>query len=107
MNAYGVSQDWYRYGGGVPKPALYGIWDVEQMSIDGEVRSPLLTDYERWRRVVFDVSGKLAFQRMNGSFVRYSFSTDGNRKSVAVTKGSEKNGKPTSSSSAHHLTNSR
>ena len=90
MNAYGVSQDWYRYGGGVPKPALYGIWDVEQMSIDGEVRSPLLTDYDRWRRVVFDVSGKLAFQRMNGSFVRYSFSTDGNRKSVAVTKGSDK-----------------
>ena len=35
---------WSRYGAGAPKSPLYGIWDVEWMTIDGEVRPPLLTD---------------------------------------------------------------
>jgi hypothetical protein len=45
-------QRWTSYGGGAPKPALYGIWDVTRMSIDGVERAPLVTDYDRWRRLV-------------------------------------------------------
>src|SRR5207247_5053937 len=42
-------------GAGSPRSPLYGIWDVAQMSVDGQVRSPLLNDYDRrWRRVIFD-----------------------------------------------------
>jgi hypothetical protein len=40
--------------GGVPKPSLYGIWDVQDFSIDGQSRPPLTTDGARWRRVVFE-----------------------------------------------------
>jgi uncharacterized membrane protein YphA (DoxX/SURF4 family) len=35
------------------KPVLYGIWNVEDFSIDGQSRPPMLTDSMRWRRVVF------------------------------------------------------
>lgn len=40
--------------GGVPKPLLYGIWEVQDFSLDGHLRPPLTTDTARWRRVVFE-----------------------------------------------------
>jgi hypothetical protein len=50
-NAYDAWTGWNRHGGGAPKSPLYGIWNVDQFSIDGELRPPLLTDKQRWRRV--------------------------------------------------------
>jgi hypothetical protein len=43
-NAYQSRSAWYEYGPGRQKPALYGIWDVTQMTSDGQVRPALLTD---------------------------------------------------------------
>src|SRR5208282_4243632 len=42
--AYGGWDDWHQYGGGRPTSALYGIWNVDELSIDGQLRSSLLTD---------------------------------------------------------------
>ena len=61
VNAYGARAAWVQYGGGAPKSPLYGIWNVESMSIDGHIRSPLLTDFDRWRRVVFDRPARCRF----------------------------------------------
>ena len=60
---------WNTRGGGRPLPALYGIWEVKQMSIDEQPRPPLLTDSTRWRRAIFDYPDRMAFQR-TGRFVR-------------------------------------
>src|SRR5579864_4653353 len=50
---YGSAVSWREpYGGGAPRPPLYGIWEVDKMTIDDVEREPLVTDYERWRRVV-------------------------------------------------------
>ncbi len=38
---YSVGEYWSIYGGGRPYSALYGIWDVPQMWIDGQPRPPL------------------------------------------------------------------
>jgi hypothetical protein len=47
---------------------LYGIWEVEEFAQDGEVRPPLLTDKERWRRLIVGYSDQIAFiQQMDGS----------------------------------------
>jgi hypothetical protein len=82
---------WYTLGGGRPKPSLYGIWDVEQMSIDGQVRSPLLTDYDRWRRVLFDYTTSTSFQRMDDTFVSFGSSINDKDKTLTLTKpGNEK-----------------
>ncbi len=78
-------------GGGSPKSALYGIWDVDQLSIDGQLRPPLLNDYDRrWRRVIFDAPNRMAFQRTDDSFAHYGVSIDLNGQSIALTKGNSR-----------------
>jgi hypothetical protein len=90
---YGAWGDWHTYGGGHPKSALYGIWNVDELSIDGQIRSPLLTDYDRLRRAIFDFPEAMAFQRMDDSFVRYGATVNVNDKTLALTKASDKNWK--------------
>jgi hypothetical protein len=84
MNVYGARARWYTYGGGRVNSSLYGIWEVSQMSIDEQVRPALLTDNGRWRRVIFDTPTRVAFQRMDESFVRYGASINQNK--IALTK---------------------
>jgi len=38
MGIYSGIQGWHTYGGGRPKSALYGIWNVDEMSVDGQLR---------------------------------------------------------------------
>jgi len=89
-NAYGVKQGWNQYGGGRLKSPLYGIWDVSEMSVDGQIRSPLLTDYGRWHRAIFDFPESLSFQRMDGSFVGYAAAIKTDKKTIALTKYNDK-----------------
>jgi hypothetical protein len=86
--AWGV---WNTRGGGRPLPALYGIWEVKQMSIDEQPRPPLLTDSARWRRAIFDYPDRMAFQRMDDSFVPYGASVNLQGKTLALTKSDDKN----------------
>jgi uncharacterized membrane protein YphA (DoxX/SURF4 family) len=92
-NVYSAWESWHTYGGGRPKSALYGIWDVAELSIDGQVRSPLLTDYDRWHRAVFDVPDRVGFQRMDDSFARYGATINSSGKTIALTKDNDKNWK--------------
>ncbi|HEV2485420.1 MAG TPA: hypothetical protein VGT08_07800 [Terracidiphilus sp.] len=64
-------QYWYEWGGGSPKPALYGIWEVKEMAIDGQVRPSLLTDAQRWRRVIFESFGDIEIQGMDESVLYF------------------------------------
>jgi uncharacterized membrane protein YphA (DoxX/SURF4 family) len=89
VNLYGARQAWTQYGGGAPKSPLYGIWNVDQMTIDGQIRSPLVTDFDRWRRVVFDRPTMVAFQRMNDSFVIFGVRVDTNANGLALSKGND------------------
>jgi hypothetical protein len=85
FNIYSMQKAWYRWGGGAPKSPLYGIWNVEQMSIDGSVRQPLLTDQERWRRVVFDFPQWTMFQHMDDSFMGFATSFDQKNNTLSLT----------------------
>jgi hypothetical protein len=59
-------------GPGSPRSALYGIWDVARLSVDGEFGPPQLFDYDRrWRRVIFDVPDVIVFERLDDSFAHY------------------------------------
>jgi hypothetical protein len=74
-------------GTGAPRSPLYGIWDVEQLAIDGEVRLPLLNDYDRrWRHVIFDFTDRMFFQRWDDSYAGYGVSIDEGRRMLALTK---------------------
>ncbi len=74
-------------GPGHPRSALYGIWDIERMTIDGEVREPISNEYDyRWRRAVFDFPTRMAFQRTDDSLTRYDTTIDTERGLVKFGK---------------------
>jgi uncharacterized membrane protein YphA (DoxX/SURF4 family) len=79
---------WYGPGGGGhPKSPLYGIWDVEALSIDGEARPTEDIGYDRrWRRVIFDAPDRMAFERTDDSFLHYDASVDAGAHTVTLTK---------------------
>ena len=78
-----------QYGDLAPKSPLYGVWNVTYMSIDGVERSPLVTDYDRYRRVIFERPTGMAFQRMDDTFAYFAVKLDEAGKSMAVTRGAE------------------
>ena len=74
-------------GTGAPRSPLYGIWNVEELAIDGNVRPPLFNDYDRrWRRVIFDFTDRIFFQRWDDSYAGYGVSVDEGRQTLALTK---------------------
>jgi hypothetical protein len=78
-------------GGGSPKSALYGIWDVDRLSVDDELRPAILNDYDvRWRRVIFDAPDRVVFQRTDDSFAHYGAVLDVGRHTIALTKGNSR-----------------
>lgn len=44
----------YARGPLAPKPPLYGLYEIEEFKVDGDVRPPLLDDSLRWRYVIFE-----------------------------------------------------
>lgn len=90
---YGARDAWHTYGGARPKSALYGIWNIDELSIDGQTRSPLLTDYDRYRRAIFDFPERMWLQRMDDTLLSLGATMDAKTQSVAFTKTSDKNWK--------------
>jgi hypothetical protein len=90
FSAYGSWTSWKTNGGGRPKSPLYGIWDVDQLSIDGQIRPPLLTDNDRWRRAIFDSPTRMAFERMDASRASYGATINIKDKTLALTKDNDK-----------------
>jgi uncharacterized membrane protein YphA (DoxX/SURF4 family) len=82
---------WNIRGGGRPRPPLYGIWEVKQMSIDEQLRPPLFTDPTRWRRAIFDFPDRMAFQRADDTFAPYGASVNLPERTLALTKKDDKN----------------
>jgi hypothetical protein len=58
-----------QYSPSSPKSELYGIWDVQDFTVDGQPVPPLLTDENRWQRLVFDDPEAATYQRMDGELV--------------------------------------
>ncbi|HVZ23815.1 MAG TPA: hypothetical protein VG871_22230, partial [Vicinamibacterales bacterium] len=79
---------YYNPGGpGAPRSPLYGIWDVERLSVDGQARLPEQNDYDRrWRRVIFDTPDVVVVERTDDSFAHYGASIDVNRHAMALRK---------------------
>jgi hypothetical protein len=83
----------HTYGDLSPRSPLYGIWNVEEFEIDGEVKPPLITDKNRWRRVVFDNPRTFSLQLMSDSRSRFGLALDAEKKTLALTKRDDPNWK--------------
>ena len=76
---------------GSPRSPLYGVWDITELAIDGEIRPSALNDYDRrWRRAIFDSPESVIFQRTDDSFASYGASIDMGSFSIALTKGNSR-----------------
>ncbi len=81
-NALGAWNNWYAFGGGRPKSALYGIWNVKEIS-SGD-RSPV-PSYDQWRRAIFDFPTSMTVQQQDEALVYYSATIDTKAKTLLVT----------------------
>jgi uncharacterized membrane protein YphA (DoxX/SURF4 family) len=59
----------------LPEP-IHGVWSVREFTEDGVLRQPLLTDTERWSRLIFDAPKLLTVFSMDGSPDRYYMELD-------------------------------
>ncbi|HET9372429.1 MAG TPA: hypothetical protein VFO19_19335 [Vicinamibacterales bacterium] len=75
---------WYA-GAGAPQPPFYGIWTVEEMTVDGQRLPPLLTDPVRWRRVIVNSGSTMALQRMDESLTLQIAKVDPAKRTIAMT----------------------
>jgi hypothetical protein len=48
-----------------PKPPLHGIWNVQEIVVDGQVQAPLAPASKGWRRVIIDAPGAVTIQYWN------------------------------------------
>ena len=95
LQIYGGAEGSRTYGPGAPKSPLYGIWDVDSMSINGEARPPITTDTLRYSHVVFQaLNGGISFQKMNQTFDRFGGTIDTVKRTLALTKGTDSTWKP-------------
>lgn len=94
-NIYGDWDAWHQFGPGRVKSPLYGIWDLDQISVDGQVRPALLTDSDRWRRIIFDFPNRAQIQQMDDSRNSFGADIDGKKNTLVLTKPSDKTWKAT------------
>jgi len=66
-NLYNVLDGWRQFGPGREKSALYGIWNIEDETLDGKPVPLLVTDAQTWRQMIFDFPQYTEVERMGDS----------------------------------------
>jgi hypothetical protein len=72
-----------------PKSPFYGIWNVEEFEVDGRARPPLLSDTNRWRRVVFDYPYNFGVHLMDQRRIRYFLNLSPQKRVLELTQRGE------------------
>jgi uncharacterized membrane protein YphA (DoxX/SURF4 family) len=77
------------FGDLAPKPPLFGMWEVDEFSLDGAVRPPLTTDTKRWQHVIFTAKSfrgpLIMITPMKGPPTVYKADVDLESKAVALS----------------------
>jgi hypothetical protein len=74
-----------------PRSPLYGIWEIDELAVDAQVRPAAFNDYDRrWRRAIFDYPDRMAFQRTDDSLARYGAAIDASRRTLTLSKGNSR-----------------
>jgi hypothetical protein len=82
-SAYSMSQ---YYAGEKQRSPHYGVWTVEEFSVDGKDRPALVTEPNRWRRFIVDYPGTAAVQLTDASRVRFRVQLNPAAKSMTLLR---------------------
>jgi hypothetical protein len=84
-------QAYYEWGDGAPPPPLYGLYTVEEHTINGQAQPPLLTNSTRWRQVIVDkvypkgdVMGTFSVRNMNDEPIWYQYKLDSQARTISL-----------------------
>jgi hypothetical protein len=80
----------YTRGLKAPKPELFGIWEVEEFSHNGEVLPPLTTDPVRWRKVIIGSTARFQFRMMNDAPHAFAAEYKSKEKKIELTDNQDK-----------------
>jgi len=86
MNTYRGLDLWRTFGNGRPRPPIYGIWDVHELTLDGQLPSPMASDFGCWRRIVFDRPTLMSVQCADESFERYGEALNASARTIILSK---------------------
>ena len=81
---YTFMQQTKTYGSAAPKPFLYGIYNVEDMKIQGKSLPPLTTDSIRWRQMIISYPGYARIKKMNDSTANFTTVFDQKKKELVL-----------------------
>ena len=68
-----------------PSP-FYGVWNVDELTVDGVAHPPLTTDSTRWRRLIVSGNEWGAIQNMDDSRTRFMLSFDEKQQALTLKK---------------------
>lgn len=72
------------YGSAAPKPFLYGIYNVEDMTLKGKTLLPLTTDSTRWKQLIVSREGYARIKKMNDSTANFTTVFDQKKKELVL-----------------------
>jgi uncharacterized membrane protein YphA (DoxX/SURF4 family) len=72
------------WGADVPRPALYGLYQVESFTRDGQTLPPLLGDRTRWRTVAINSFNRVTLWRMDDTVERFNLEDDAEKGTVTL-----------------------
>lgn len=84
-NLLDVWKGWHEVGTARPKPALYGVWAIEELTVDGQEQPLIATDGGEWRRMTFDLPNWAHVQRMDDTITGYDAAIDPQKNTLALT----------------------
>jgi len=65
---------------------IAGIWNADEMTIDGVAHPPLITDSKRWRRLIVDGKEEAVIQNMDDSQAHYWLTLDEKKKTLLLER---------------------
>ena len=88
-NLFEAWQDRQEIHAPAARSPLYGLWNVEELEVNGQVRPPLLTEESRWRRLVFDRPDWLVIQLTSDARERYQLELEADTNRLRLRKRSD------------------
>jgi len=93
LSLYNSSDTRRLYGDLAERSPLRGVWEVEELQVDGQNVPLVTTEPMRWRRVIFDYPGMVSVQQMNDSRNRYTLVLDSEKNTLDLGKRDDPNWK--------------